>query len=172
MAQYFRYLCASYLCVTAMDKPSCVAYASSDGTNTFMETSTAQHLSPAIESKISAVSYDNPALHTDFCKEDASATSCKIFQTLYLCLTAQYKFNILVSSPLASINTNYILLASSPSTSVKGTESTIDTNVKAAIATDATSGKKKLYKTLYTMNLHLHMHLHILKKNGKKCQRI
>ena len=46
--------------------------------------------SPAIESKISAVSYDNPAWHTDFCKEDASATSCKIFQTLYLCLTAQF----------------------------------------------------------------------------------
>ena len=31
---------------------------------------------------------------------------------------------------------------------MKSTESTIDTNVKAAIATDATSGKKKLYKNL------------------------
>ena len=29
---------------------------------------------------------------------------------------------------------------------MKGTESTIGTNVKAAIATDSTSGKKKLYK--------------------------
>ena len=50
-----------------------------------------------------------------------------------------------MSLPLASINTNYTSLASSPSTRVKGTESTIDTNVKAAIATDATLGKKKLY---------------------------
>ena len=63
----------------------CVAYASSDATDTPMETST-PHFSPAIESKISAVSYDNPAWHTGFCKEGASATSCKIFQTLYLYL--------------------------------------------------------------------------------------
>ena len=48
--------------------------------------------------------------------------------------------------PLASINTNYTLLASSSSTSVTGTESANTTNVKAAIETDATSGKKKLYK--------------------------
>ena len=34
----------------------------------------------------------------------------------------QYKFNVLVSSPLESVNTNYILLASSSSTSVKGTD--------------------------------------------------
>ena len=58
----------------------------------------------------------------------------------------QYKFNILVSSPLASINTNYTLLVSLPSTSVKGTESTSDTNMKAAIEADATSGKNKIYK--------------------------
>ena len=58
----------------------------------------------------------------------------------------QYKFNVLVNSPLASINTNYTLLTTSSSTSVKGTESTNDTNVKAAIEADATSGKKKLYK--------------------------
>ena len=58
----------------------------------------------------------------------------------------QYKFNVLVNSPLASINTNYTLLAASSSTTVKGTGSTNDTNVKAAIEADATSGKKKLYK--------------------------
>ena len=58
----------------------------------------------------------------------------------------QYKFNVLVNSPLASINTNYTLLATSSSTSVKGTDSRNDTNVKAAIETDAISGKKKLYK--------------------------
>ena len=60
----------------------------------------------------------------------------------------QYKFNILVSSSLEYFNTNYTLLASSSSTSVKGTESTSDTNVKAAIEADGTSGKKKLYKNL------------------------
>ena len=73
-----------------MDQPGCVPYASSGATGIFMDTSTPQHLPPAIESKILVVSYDNPAWHTDFCKEDASATSCKIFQTLYLCLTAQF----------------------------------------------------------------------------------
>ena len=90
MAQYFRYLCASYLGLTAVDQQHSVAYAATDATDTCMETSTPQHLSPAIESKIFAVLYDNPAWHTDFCKEGASATSCKIFQTLYLCLTAQF----------------------------------------------------------------------------------
>ena len=58
----------------------------------------------------------------------------------------QYKFNVLVSSPLESINTNYTLLASSSSTSVKGKDSTSDTNMKAAIEADAISGKKMLYK--------------------------
>ena len=78
----------------------------------------------------------------------------------------QYKFNVLVNSPLASINTNYTLLATSSSTS------TNDTNVKAAIEADATSGKKKLYKTLYTMNLHLYMHLDILKKCNEMIKNI
>ena len=53
-------------------------------------TATSPDLPPAIESKICSVSYDSAAWHTDFCKQDASATSCKIFQTLYLCLTAQF----------------------------------------------------------------------------------
>ena len=53
-------------------------------------TSTPSDLPPAIQSKISSVSYDNATWHTDFCKQDASATSCKIFQTLYLCLKAQF----------------------------------------------------------------------------------
>ena len=67
--QYFRYLCASDLSFTAMDKQHCVAYTATDATDTCMETSTQQHLSPAIECNISAVSYDNPEWHTDFCKE-------------------------------------------------------------------------------------------------------
>ena len=53
-------------------------------------TATPPDLPPAIESKISSVSYNNATWHTDFCKQDASATACKICQTLYLCLTAQF----------------------------------------------------------------------------------
>ena len=60
----------------------------------------------------------------------------------------QYKFSVLLNLPLASINTNYTLLTTSSSTSVTGTEIANDTNVKAAIETDATSGKKKFYKNL------------------------
>ena len=53
-------------------------------------TATPSDLPPAILSKISSVSYDNATWHTDFCKQDASATSCKIFQTPYLCIKAQF----------------------------------------------------------------------------------
>ena len=80
----------------------------------------------------------------------------------------QYKFNILLNSPLASIRTNYTLLAASSSTSVTLTDSTSDTNMKAAMEADATLGKKSYTKTLYTMNLHLHMHLDILKKKMER----
>ena len=59
----------------------------------------------------------------------------------------QYKFNILACVPLEYINTNYTLLASLSTTSVKGTaESTSDRNMKAAMEEDDTSGKKRLYK--------------------------
>ena len=60
----------------------------------------------------------------------------------------QYKFNILVSAPLEYINTNYTLLASSSATSVKGTESRSDRNMKTAMEEDDTSGKKRLYKNM------------------------
>ena len=49
-------------------------------------------------------------------------------------------------SPLAYINTNYTLLASSSSTTVQVTESTSVTNMKPAIEEDVTSGEKNLYK--------------------------
>ena len=62
-----------------------------------------------------------------------------------LCII-QYKFSILVNSPLASINTNYTLLAVSSSMSITQTDSTSDTSVEAAMEVDATSGKKMLYK--------------------------
>ena len=58
----------------------------------------------------------------------------------------QYRFNVLANTPLASINKNYTLLASSSSTSITWTDGTSDTNVSNAMAADATSGKKKLYK--------------------------
>ena len=77
----------------------------------------------------------------------------------------QYMFNVSVSSPPAPINTNCTLLASSSSPTVKVIESTTDTNSKPAMEADATSGKKNLRKTLYTMNVHINMHLDILKKN-------
>ena len=54
-------------------------------------TSTQPDLPLAIKSKISSVSYDNAIWHTDLCKQVASATSCKILQTLYLCLNVQFK---------------------------------------------------------------------------------
>ena len=58
----------------------------------------------------------------------------------------QYKLNVLVNTPLASINTNYTLLASSSSTSITWSDGTSDTNVKDTMAAVATSCKKKLYK--------------------------
>ena len=61
-----------------------------------------------------------------------------------------------------SLTTYFV--ASSPSPSVKVTESTTDTNLKPAMEADATSGKKKLWKTLYTMNFCENMHLDIFKK--------
>ena len=54
-------------------------------------TSTQPDLPLAIKSKISSVSCDNATWHTDVCKQDASATSCKILQTQYLCLKVQFE---------------------------------------------------------------------------------
>ena len=51
-----------------------------------------------------------------------------------------------MTSPLAYINTNYTLLASSSSTNVQVTESINVTNMKPAIEEDATSGEKNVYK--------------------------
>ena len=53
----------------------------------------------------------------------------------------QYQFNVSVSSPLASINTNCTLLA------VKMTESTTDINSQPGMKADATLGKKTYAKT-------------------------
>ena len=72
-----------------MEESACVSYATSKDKYTVMETLTSPDFSPALESKLSTVSCDNAIWHTNYEKPDASATSCKIFQTLYLCLTAQ-----------------------------------------------------------------------------------
>ena len=53
-----------------------------------MEASIQPDLPPTIQSKISTVSYDNTRWHSDICTQDASATSCKIFHSRYLCPTA------------------------------------------------------------------------------------
>ena len=84
----------------------------------------------------------------------------------------QCKINVLVNSLLASVNTNYTLLATLSSTSVKGTESTNETNVKATIEADATSGKKKLYKNFIYNEFTFTYASWYIEKNGKKCQRI
>ena len=57
--------------------------------HTVMETFTAPDLSLALESKLSAVSCDSATWYKNYKKRDASATLCKIFQTVYLCRTAQ-----------------------------------------------------------------------------------
>ena len=75
--------------LTGMDQPASVLYAASNDTYTVMETLTQPNLPSGIESKISTVSCDSATWHTDYCKQDTSATSCKIFQTLYLCLTSE-----------------------------------------------------------------------------------
>ena len=53
-------------------------------------TTTQPDLPATLQSKISSVLYENAPWHTDFRKQDASATSCKIFQTIYLCLKVQF----------------------------------------------------------------------------------
>ena len=71
-----------------MEKPADVFYGDSTDTYRVMEASIQPDLPPTIQNKISTVSCNNKRWHTDICTQDASATSCKIFQTLYLCPTA------------------------------------------------------------------------------------
>ena len=69
-----------------MDQPGCVSYTASNDAYTVDESLTQPDLPPGIETKISTVPCDSATWHTDYYKQDTSATSCKIFQTLYLCL--------------------------------------------------------------------------------------
>ena len=73
--------------VTEMDQPGYLSYAASNDEYIVHEQITQADLPPGIEMKIPNVPFDSATWHTDNCKQDTSATSCKIFQTLYLCLT-------------------------------------------------------------------------------------
>ena len=57
--------------------------------NNVMEEITAEDLSPSLKQKLSTVSCDNEKWHSKSKEEDASATLCKLIQTLYLGLTSQ-----------------------------------------------------------------------------------
>ena len=74
--------------MTEMEKQEGVSYGESTDTHTVMEAPIEPDLPPTIQSKISTVSCENTRWHTDIYTQNASATSCKIFQTLYLCPTA------------------------------------------------------------------------------------
>ena len=73
--------------VTEMDQPRCLSYTASNDEYIVHEQMTQADLPSRIQMKISNVPFDSATWHTDNYKQDTSATSCKIFQTLYLCLT-------------------------------------------------------------------------------------
>ena len=72
-----------------MEESTVASDAVSKDKYTVMETLTPPDLCLALGSKLCAVSCDNAIWHTNYEKPDASATLCKIFQTLYICLTSQ-----------------------------------------------------------------------------------
>ena len=72
-----------------MEESAGVSDGVSKDKHTVIETFPPPDFSLTLESKLSAMSCDNATWHTNYKKPDASATLCKIFQTLYLCLTAQ-----------------------------------------------------------------------------------
>ena len=94
-----------------------------------------------------------------------------IFKEGKVLFVIQYQFNVLVSSPLASINTNCTLLASSSSSPVKVTESTNDSNLKPGMKAYTTSGKEKFMKKLYIQCISVKICILIYLKNGKILQR-
>ena len=57
--------------------------------NNVMEEITPEDLSPSLKHKLLTVSCDNAKWHLKSKEEDASATLCKLIQTLYLGLTSQ-----------------------------------------------------------------------------------
>ena len=61
-----------------MDKQASFSYAASNDAYTVDASFTQIDLPPGIERKISTVSFDSATRHTDYNKQDASTTSCKI----------------------------------------------------------------------------------------------
>ena len=70
-----------------MDEPQSLIYTVSNDEYIVDEEVTQPDLPPVTETKISNVPFESTTWHTDNYKEDTTATSCKIFQTLYLYLT-------------------------------------------------------------------------------------
>ena len=75
------------ICVREMDKQESPSYSASNDQYIGYEQITQDDLPPGIKVKILNVPFDSQTWHSDNYKEDTSATSCKIFQTLYVCLT-------------------------------------------------------------------------------------
>ena len=68
-----------------MEKQENITYGESTDTDTVLQTPIQPDLPPSIEKNISTELCENTAWHTDICTQGASTTSCKTFQTLYLC---------------------------------------------------------------------------------------
>ena len=71
-----------------MEQQTHVADGLSQDKHMVMEEFTQQDLSPSVENKLSTMSCDNATWHLKYMEPDASATLCKLIQTLYLCLTS------------------------------------------------------------------------------------
>ena len=72
-----------------MEQPTNVADGISQDKHIGMEVFAPQDLSPSVENTLSTMSCDNATWHSNYKEPDASATLCKLIQTLYLCLTSQ-----------------------------------------------------------------------------------
>ena len=70
-----------------MDEPRSLTYTVSNDEYIVDEEITQTDLPPGIETIISNVPFESTTWHTDKYKQNTSTTSCKIFQTLYICLT-------------------------------------------------------------------------------------
>ena len=72
-----------------MEQPTNVADGILQDKHIVLEVFTPQDLSPSVGNKLSTMSCDTATWHSKYKKPDASATLCKLIQTLYLCLTSQ-----------------------------------------------------------------------------------
>ena len=69
-----------------MDEPQSLIYTVSNNECIVDEEITQADLPPGIETKISNVPFESTTWHTDKYKQNTIATSCRKFQTLYICL--------------------------------------------------------------------------------------